>query len=55
MNQLKDVQPIRDRQQLEEMKWTLKRHCSKPDYILFVVGYETGSQVGEDSSPVFYM
>lgn len=30
MNQLKDVQPVRDRQQLEEMKWNLKRQCSEP-------------------------
>lgn len=27
-HQIKDVQPIRDKQQLEDMKWALKRFCS---------------------------
>lgn len=47
MSQPKDVQPIRDQQQLEDMKWALKRHCSERDYILFVVGCETGLRVGD--------
>lgn len=34
-----------DQQQLEDMKWALKRHCSERDYILFVVGCETGLRV----------
>ena len=29
------------------MKWALKRHCSERDYILFVVGCETGLRVGD--------
>ena len=29
MNQIKDVQPIRSKQQIEDMKWALKRHCSE--------------------------
>ncbi len=28
-----DVQPIRSKEQLEDMKWSLKRHCSDRDYI----------------------
>jgi integrase len=47
VNQMKDVQPIRDQQQLEDMKWALKRHCSQRDYILFVLGCETGLRVGD--------
>lgn len=47
MNQVKDVQPIRNKQQLEDMKWALKRHCSERDYILFVLGCETGLRVGD--------
>jgi integrase len=47
MNQVKDVQPIRDQQQLEDMKWALKRHCSERDYILFILGCETGLRVGD--------
>lgn len=41
------MQPIRDQQQLEDMKWALKRHCSERDYILFVLGCETGLRVGD--------
>ena len=33
-----DVQPIRDLQQLEDMKWALKRFCGERDYILFLLG-----------------
>ncbi|MED3762135.1 hypothetical protein P4555_24400 [Peribacillus frigoritolerans] len=47
MTQQKNVQPIRDQQQLEDMKWALKRHCSERDYILFVLGCETGLRVGD--------
>ncbi|EJL1640131.1 site-specific tyrosine recombinase XerC [Mycobacteroides abscessus subsp. abscessus] len=47
MNQLKDVKPIRSKEQLEDMKWALKRHCSERDYILFILGCETGLRVGD--------
>lgn len=46
-NQIKDVQPIRDQQQLDDMKWALKRHCGERDYILFILGCETGLRVGD--------
>jgi len=47
MNQIKDAQPIWNQQQVKDMKWTLKRHCSEPDYILFTIGSETGLRVGD--------
>lgn len=47
LNQIKDVKPIRDKKQLEDMKWALKRHCSERDYILFILGCETGLRVGD--------
>lgn len=47
MNQIKDVQPIRDKQLIEDMKWSLKRHCSERDYMLFLVGINTGLRVGD--------
>lgn len=47
MNKHKDVQPIRHQQQLEDMKWALKRHCLPRDYILFILGCETGLRVGD--------
>ena len=47
MPEAKNVQPIRDQQQLEDMKWALRRYCSERDYILFVIGCETGLRVGD--------
>jgi integrase len=42
-----DVQPIRSKEQLEDMKWALKRHCSERDYILFSIGINTGLRVSD--------
>jgi integrase len=42
-----DVQPIRDLKQLDDMKWSLKRHCSERDYILFLIGINTGLRVSD--------
>jgi integrase len=42
-----DVQPIRSKQQIEDMKWALKRHCSERDYIMFLVGINTGLRVSD--------
>jgi integrase len=44
---MKDVQPLRDLQQIEDMKFSLKRHCSERDYILFLIGINTGLRVGD--------
>ncbi len=43
--EIKDVQPIRDLKLLDDMKWSLKRHCSERDYILFLLGINTGLRV----------
>lgn len=40
-----NVQPIRSKEQLEDMKWSLKRHCSDYDYILSLIGINTGLRV----------
>ncbi len=42
-----DVQPIRSKEQIEDMKWALKRHCSERDYILSLVGIHTGLRVSD--------
>ncbi|MED1512852.1 tyrosine-type recombinase/integrase [Bacillus proteolyticus] len=42
-----DVQPIRSKEQIEDMKWALKRHCSERDYILFMIGINTGLRVSD--------
>jgi len=44
-DEIKDVQPIRSLEKLEDMKWSLKRHCSERDYILFLLGINTGLRV----------
>jgi integrase len=47
MNQAKNVQPIRDKQQIEDMKWSLRKWCGERDYILFLIGINTGLRVGD--------
>lgn len=46
-NQIKNVQPLRNLEQIENMKWSLKRHCSQRDYIMFLVGINTGLRIGD--------
>lgn len=43
--EIKDVQPIRSLEKLDDMKWSLKRHCGERDYILFLFGINTGLRV----------
>ncbi|KOS67183.1 integrase [Lysinibacillus contaminans] len=45
--QIKDVQPIRSKEIIEDMKWSLKKWCSERDYILFLIGINTGLRVGD--------
>src|SRR5690625_5074374 len=47
MDRLKDIQPIRNKQQLEDMKWTLKSLCSECDYIMFLIVINTGLRISE--------
>lgn len=43
----KDVQPIRSEEKIDDMIWALRRHCSERDYILFLLGINTGLRVGD--------
>jgi integrase len=45
--EIKDVQPIRDYDQITDMKWALKRFCGERDYILFLVGINTGLRISD--------
>jgi integrase len=47
VNQVKNVQPLRDKQQIEDMKWSLKKWCGERDYILFLIGINTGLRVSD--------
>ena len=42
-----DVQPIRTLEQLNDFKWSLKRNCGERDYILFLIGINTGLRVSD--------
>lgn len=46
-DEIKDVQPIRSLEKLEDMKWSLKRHCSERDYMLFLIGINAGLRVSD--------
>ena len=46
-NEIKDVQPIRTISQLNDMKWSLRKYCGERDYILFLVGINTGLRIGD--------
>ncbi|WP_100012306.1 site-specific integrase [Lentibacillus sediminis] len=43
--EIKDVQPIRSLEKLNDMKWSLKKWCSERDYIMFLLGINTGLRV----------
>lgn len=43
----KDVQPIRSREKIEDMKWALRRHSKERDYIFFLIGINTGLRAGD--------
>ncbi|MEX6700193.1 tyrosine-type recombinase/integrase [Peribacillus frigoritolerans] len=43
--EIKDVQPIRTLEQLNDMKWSLRKWCGERDYILFLLGINTGLRV----------
>lgn len=45
--EIKDVQPIRSLEKIEDMKWSLKRFCGERDYIMFLLGINTGLRVGD--------
>lgn len=46
-SEIKNVQPIRSLSQIEDMKWSLKKWCGERDYILFLLGINSGLRVGD--------
>ena len=42
-----DVQPIRNKEALDNMKWALRRFCGERDYIMFLIGINTGLRVSD--------
>lgn len=47
MKQEKDVQPIRDRATIEDMKKALLKYCSYRDYVYFTLGINVGLRVSD--------
>jgi integrase len=45
--EVQDVQPIRSLEKIEDMKWSIKRHCSARDYMMFLLGINTGLRVSD--------
>ncbi|TYR81185.1 site-specific integrase [Priestia megaterium] len=45
--EIKDVQPIRSLDNLDDMKWSLRKWCGERDYILFLLGINTGLRVSD--------
>lgn len=41
------MQPIRSKEQIEDLKWSLKKWCGERDYILFLIGINTGLRIGD--------
>jgi integrase len=44
---IQDVQPIRTKEEIDQMKWALKRFCGQRDYILFLLGINSGLRCGD--------
>ncbi len=42
-----DVQPIRKKEDIETMKWALKKFCTERDYIFFILGINTGLRASD--------
>ncbi|WP_257009432.1 site-specific integrase [Bacillus sp. 7884-1] len=42
-----DVQPLRSKEKIEDMKWSLKQWCGQRDYILFLIGINTGLRISD--------
>lgn len=46
-NEIKNVQPIKDYEQITDMKFSLKKFCGDRDYILFLLGINTGLRISD--------
>lgn len=42
-----DVQPLKTKQAINDMKWSLKKWCSERDYIMFIIGINSGLRIGD--------
>lgn len=47
MSKIKDVQPIRSIEKIEDMKWSLKKYCGERDYILFLIGINSALRISD--------
>lgn len=46
-NNIEDVQPLKTRQDIEDFKWALKKYCFNRDYIMFIIGINSGLRISD--------
>lgn len=46
-NRTEDVQPLRTKEEIEDMKWSLRKWCNERDYILFIIGINSGLRISD--------
>lgn len=46
-NEVYDAQPLRSKKKIEDMKWSLNHWCGRRDYILFLIGINTGLRISD--------
>ena len=46
-DEIKDVQPIRSSEKIEDMKWSLKKWCGERDYVMFLIGINAGLRISD--------
>lgn len=44
---IEDVQPLKTREAITDMKWSLKKWCGERDYIMFIIGINSGLRISD--------
>lgn len=42
-----DVQPLRTKEAIADMKWSLRKWCNERDYIMFIIGINSGLRISD--------
>ena len=44
---IEDVQPLRTKEAIADMKWSLRKWCGERDYIMFIIGINSGLRISD--------
>ncbi|ARK23661.1 site-specific integrase [Sporosarcina sp. P37] len=44
---IEDVQPLKTREAIADMKWSLRKWCGERDYIMFIIGINSGLRISD--------